>query len=77
MDSEKVRIGQVVRLNSGGAPMTVVQIGLGPELKVLAKLVAVSRGGLAQEITVPAAAFDHHVGDITPAFPKERCKSCV
>lgn len=58
-----LHIGQVVQLNSGGSPMTVVNF----EYHTKVSLVGVSVGGLVQEVMVDRAAVKPYHGKPTPS----------
>lgn len=63
------RIGDIVQLQSGGAPLTVadqLSRGLNDHLDML-KVVSVSAGGLLQETIVLAGALRLYDGPLTPA----------
>lgn len=62
---DALNLGDVVQLNSGGAPMTIVRLF---DVQRTATLTSISKGGMVQAVAgVPFAAFHKYEGRIITA----------
>lgn len=66
-----IKVGDVVQLKSGGAPMTVATVGDEGYMEDTLRLVAASSGGLVQELLVNKAAVKLYPGVLTPALRQQ------